>query len=138
MRFHIHSDSFAILRLPADAEVPPWASAAFSSVTRTVDELSVVVPESRLPESSQAEGEWRLLQVDGPLDLSQVGILASLASPLAAAGISIFALSTFDTDYVMVRDADLERAVAALEAAGHLARWEGGVRAMRLTGGTDV
>lgn len=128
MRFHIHNGSFAILRLPADADVPAWAWPAFSSVTRTIDELSIVALESRLPAGIHAEGGWRVLEVAGPLEFSQVGVLASLTSPLAAAGISIFALSTFDTDYLMVRDTDLDKAVEALAAAGHRLDVSCGVR----------
>ena len=111
----------AICRLPADAPVPGWTPTAGSllSITRTADELSVVCDEARVTVEVVAERGWRALRVTGPLDFALTGVLAALAAPLAAAGVSIFALSTYDTDYVLVREADVERAVAALAHAGH-------------------
>ena len=111
---------FAVCRLPPAAPVPAWAgSAIFSSVTRTADELSVICPAAAVPAGIKAERDWRLLQVAGPLDFGAVGVLASLTAPLAQAGISLLAVATFDTDYVLVRAARLEDALRALEAAGH-------------------
>lgn len=111
----------AICRLPAGASVPEWAPAAgpLVSITRTADELSVVCDEAGVPAEVAAERGWRALRVAGPLDFALTGVLAALAVPLAEAGVSIFALSTYDTDYVLVREADVERAVAALAHAGH-------------------
>lgn len=94
-------------------------SSDFLSVTRTPDELSIVLPEGEVGEEERAERGWRVLKVAGPLELAQVGVLASLAAPLAKAGVSIFAISTFDTDYLLVHEDGLERAVEALRAAGH-------------------
>lgn len=91
----------------------------FFSITRTPEELSVVVPQEHVPESITCQRDFRALQVAGPLAFDQVGVLASLATPLADAGISIFAISTYDTDYILVRQADLLRALEALRAAGH-------------------
>jgi len=91
----------------------------FVSVTGTRDEVSVVCPEDQAPEGATVEAGWRCLKVDGPLDFGLTGVLASLAVPLAEAGVSIFAVSTFDTDYVLVKAEALERAAAALETAGH-------------------
>jgi hypothetical protein len=91
----------------------------FFSITRTGEELSVVCREVLVPEGIRAERGWRAIRVAGVLDLSQVGVLASLAVPLAGAGISLFALSTFDTDYLLVKEQDLGRAVEVLVAAGH-------------------
>ncbi len=96
----------------------------FVSVTRTSDELSLVVAEEAVPRGATADGlrvqsGWRCLKVAGPLDFSLVGILASLAVPLAEAGVSIFAISTFDTDYLLVPASDLARAVAELKVRGH-------------------
>ena len=99
--------------------LPEWATTAFSSVTRTASELSIVCPEERVPPELPAERGRRAFVVRGPLDFSLTGVLASIASPLAAAGVSIFALSTYDTDYVLVREGQLEAAVALLAAAGH-------------------
>ena len=114
-------EPFAVVRLAADAAVPEWArgAGALVSVTRTADELSIVCPETAVPAGLPAQRGFRGLRVRGPLDFSAVGILASLAGPLAAAGVSLFALSTYDTDYLLVRAADLERALAALAGAGH-------------------
>ncbi len=113
-------ERLSICRLDAGEEVPEWATgASFFSVTRTRDELSVVCPEDVVPEGISRERDWRALKLKGPFDLSMVGILASLASPLAEAGASIFAVSTFDTDYVLVREEQLDLAVDTLRASGH-------------------
>ncbi|MEA2573469.1 MAG: uncharacterized protein QOH93_767 [Chloroflexia bacterium] len=112
--------TYAVCRLGGDAGVPEWATSGdFFSVTRTADELSVVCEQGVVPAGVVCEGDWRCLKVRGPLDFGLTGILASLAVPLAMSGISIFALSTYDTDYIMVKAADLERAVAALTGSGH-------------------
>ncbi|GLZ40142.1 ACT domain-containing protein [Actinokineospora sp. NBRC 105648] len=89
------------------------------SVTSTPAELSVVAPTSHAPGGGRTELGWRLLTVRGPLEFTLTGIMASLAGSLAAAGVSLFALSTFDTDHILVHDADLTRAVTALREAGH-------------------
>lgn len=111
----------AVCRLAPDEDLPVWALGAtgFSSVTRTANEWSVVCPEDVVPPGVQCEKGWRVFQVAGPLDFGLVGILASIAGPLAAAGVSLFALSTYDTDYVMVKAHNLDRAAGALKAAGH-------------------
>ena len=112
--------SFAICRLDANAAVPPWASRrGFSSITRTKDELSIVCASDEVPDAVQAKRGYQGLIVRGPLDFSLVGIVASLAGPLAAGSIPIFVVSTYDTDALFVRGADLDRAVAVLRAAGH-------------------
>lgn len=115
----------AVARLPAGTAVPAQllASSSLYAVVVTPEEVSLIVPESvvcRAPlrEASVVTG-FHALKVRGPLDFSAVGILASLALPLATAGVSIFALSTFDTDYILIRREALERALAALEGAGH-------------------
>lgn len=113
-------ESLAVARLE-DRALPAWAIEAegFLSVTRTREELSIVCDEARLPLDIRAERGWRAFGVQGPLDFGLTGILASLAQPLAEAGISLFAVSTFDTDYVLVRAQDKDRAEAVLQAAGH-------------------
>lgn len=113
---------YAIVRLPADANVPVGVeTSAFSSITRTADELSIVC-ESRLAPKPDAtvkiEGDWRCFRVVGTLDFSLTGILARLATPLALAEISIFAISTFDTDFVLVKAASFAKAQDALETRG--------------------
>jgi hypothetical protein len=114
------SDTFAICRLAPDAAIPPWATAgSLFSITRTNDELSVVCLQALVPEKVQSERGWRCLRVAGAMDFSQVGILASLVGPLAESSISVFAISTFDTDYLLVKQADLEKATTALRQVGH-------------------
>ena len=111
---------YAICRLPADARPAAWpGSASFVSITRTLDELSIVCDERSVPAGARVEPGWNLLRVDGPLDFSAVGIVASLASPIAAAGVSLFAISTFDTDYLLVKADTLDAAIDALRRAGH-------------------
>jgi hypothetical protein len=111
--------SYAVCRLPADAAIPAWAEGDFVGVTRTGAELSVVCREDAAPEGVRCERGWRRLRVAGELDLALVGVLASLLAPLASAGVSVFAISTFDTDYILVREQDLARATEALRTAGH-------------------
>ena len=94
-------------------------SGDFQSVTRTSRELSIICDAKEVPEEVQAERGWRCLRVAGTLEFHLTGILASLASPLAEAGISIFALSTFDTDYLLVKEDALEPALQTLEVEGH-------------------
>ena len=106
---------YAICRLEPQEALP----SSFFSVTRTADELSVVCVEERAPAGVQCELGWRILQVAGPLEFSLTGVLVAIATPLAEAGVSIFAISTFDTDYVLVKEDDLVKAVDALRAAGH-------------------
>ena len=108
-------ERYAICRLAADAPVPLF----FFSVTRTADELSVVCLDAQAPEAAKTERGWRVLQVIGPLEFSLTGVLAAIAAPLAVAGVSIFSVSTFDTDYVLVKEENLAKAVDALRAAGH-------------------
>jgi hypothetical protein len=118
--------SFAVCKLPAGSPLPPWATAAdLFSVTRTPDELSVVCGQEAVPQGVVCERGWRCLRVAGSMPFTLVGVLASLTAPVAKAGVGVFAFSTFDTDYLLVKEADLPRAVAALRAAGHLVDAEG-------------
>ncbi|MES2463797.1 MAG: ACT domain-containing protein [Armatimonadota bacterium] len=117
---------FAVCSLPVDAAMPlPVPSGILWSVTKTRDELSLVCDSSDAPSNALAvERDWSALAVAGPLDFSLVGILAALTAPLAAAEISIFALSTFETDYILVKEKSLARAITTLEEAGHIIRKE--------------
>jgi len=112
---------YAVAQLKADAGVPAAVLAAqpFVSITRSADELSIVCPEAMAPADARVEHGWVVLRLDGPFTFDQVGVMASFASPLAAAGISILPISTFATDYLLVRDTDLTRALEVLAAAGH-------------------
>jgi len=109
-----------VCRLAANADIPEWVQTTkFQSVTRTADELSIVCTENNLPGDVIAERGWVALKLEGPFPFSMTGVLASFLQPLAQARIPIFAISTFDTDYVLLKHQDLERAIAALSAAGH-------------------
>ena len=111
---------YVICRWPPGESLPDWVQqGAFVSVTRTPTEVSTVCAAHSVPEGTVCEGPWRVFAVRGPLDFALTGIMASLALPLAAAAISVFAVSTYDTDYILVRAADVEGAVAALKKAGH-------------------
>ncbi len=109
-----------VCRLEANQPVPEWAlNSPFFSITRTADELSIVCEENQNPAGVLCETGWRALMLEGPFDFDQIGVLKSVLDALAEAQISIFAISTFETDYVLVRAADLEKAVSALRMAGH-------------------
>jgi hypothetical protein len=110
----------AVCRLAPSSAIPQWALVAdFFSISKTSDELSIVCPQSNVPHDVKAEKNWRCLKVKGQLDFALTGILASIATPLAEAKISIFAISTFDTDYLMIKQQNFDRAITALTQAGH-------------------
>ena len=110
----------AICRLDPDRPVPEnLMQAPFYSITRTAQELSVVCPESAVPQNARAERGWKALKVEGPLDFATTGVLASLTGPLAEAHVSVFALSTYETDYLLIRSTDVTAAISALRAAAH-------------------
>jgi hypothetical protein len=110
----------ALCSLPPTAQVPDWVlTSGFFSVTRTVDELSIVCPVMAIPAGFDREGPWACIEVQGPLDLALTGILATLAVPLADARIPIFVISTYRTDYLLVRAGLLPAAKEVLRRAGH-------------------
>ena len=111
--------AYAGCQLDFDAEVPGWVSGAVTSVTRTPAELSIICSEECVPGDVRSESGWRCLRVVGPLEFSMVGVLASLTGVLAAAGLSVFVVSTFDTDCLLVKQAHLDTAVKSLTSAGH-------------------
>jgi hypothetical protein len=120
LRLEIVSGTYAVCRLDARDPLPDWTGTSpFVSVTRTEAEISVVCPEGAVPAGVPNERGWRCLRVVGPLGFGMTGVLASLAVPLASCGVSIFVVSTYDTDYLLVQERDLERGVDALERAGH-------------------
>ena len=111
---------FAISRLAPSAAVPEWATqGSIFSITRTEDELSIVSEDSLVPAGVQSPGSWRAFKVHGPFALNETGVLSALAAPLAEARISLFAISTFDTDYLLVASGTISAAVRALERRGH-------------------
>jgi hypothetical protein len=114
-------DTLAICRLEPGAPVPSWAArpSPFLTLSRTAEELSITTLQSTVPAGVPCERDYRAVRVRGPLPLNLVGILAAIADPLAAAGLSIFAISTYDTDYVLVKARELEAALKVLRQAGH-------------------
>ena len=110
---------FAVCRLERDAAVPQWATRGFFCVTRTLDELSIVCESKYVPSNVKSEKGWRCFKLEGPFPFEMTGVLESVLGPLAEAKVSIFAVSTYDTDYVMVKARALAKAVKALRAAGH-------------------
>ena len=114
-------ESVAICHLEPAEPMPTWATATtWWSITRTADEWSVVCAESMVPAGVSASRGWRALRIaGGPLPLDQTGILASVTGPLAEARVSVFALATFNTDYVLIPAAQRAAAIEALERAGH-------------------
>jgi hypothetical protein len=121
------TDTLAICRLDAGAAVPEWVegSSAFLTITRTAEELSITALQRAVPAGMPCEGDYRAVRVRGPLPLNLIGILAAMADPLAEAGLGIFAISTYDTDYVLIKQRDLAIALEALERAGHEIRRQG-------------
>jgi hypothetical protein len=120
MKLLVLDGEFAVAKLPATDPVPAWAGyGPFASVTRTDEGLSVVCAAGGMPPDVKAERGWRCLRVAGRLDFSLTGVLAAIAGPLAAAEISMFAISTYDTDYILVREATLTSAVECLRESGH-------------------
>jgi len=113
-------ETFAVYRLAPGAAIPDWAVAgSFFSITRTPQEISIVCPQADVPAGIISEQGWRCLKVEGSLDFRFTGVLASLASPLAVAGVSIFAIATYDTDYLLIKEQDMSRAWLALIDEGH-------------------
>jgi hypothetical protein len=125
LRLTLLTDTLAVARLDPDAPVPDWAwEGELASVTRTREELSVICRADAVPAGVQSESGYRCLRVEGTLVLTLTGIMAALTVPLAQAGIPIFAFSTFDTDWLMVKAENLDRAIDALTVAGHRTRLE--------------
>ncbi|MCC7209002.1 MAG: ACT domain-containing protein [Anaerolineae bacterium] len=136
LTLHVLPGEYAVCRLPGDAALPAWAhlnitgpaAPRFVSVTRAGSELSIVLPAEHVPDGAHGphhehvERGWRCLGIDGPLDFSLVGVVAGVSGALAGAGLSLFVVSTFDTDYILVRAAKLNEAISALAQAGYSVR----------------
>jgi uncharacterized protein len=120
LKYRALLERLAVCRLAVDAPFPTWSlEGGFFGVVRTHDEVSIVCSEDRVPESVLAERGFVALKLEGPFPFSMTGVLASFLLPLAEAQIAIFAISTFDTDYVLIKQENLEQAILALSAAGH-------------------
>ena len=120
LKFRLIRGRFAICKLPAADPIPSWATdGIFTSITRTSEELSIVCPLENVPRSQQPESSWTCLKIEGPFGFSEIGILQSFIQPLSESGVPIFAISTFDTDYVLIQEIFSEQALQALRDAGH-------------------
>jgi len=120
LKFQPLPGRYAVCRLPADAPIPAWADChPFTSVTRTDRELSIVVPEDRVPPGVHAESDWTAFRIAGVLDFTEIGLMSAVARIFADAAIPVFALSTFETDYFFVPSRSLGDAIDAIVAAGH-------------------
>jgi hypothetical protein len=120
LKFTVMAGPYGVCRFSPHAAIPEWALAGeFFSITSTPQELSIVCDSGRIPAKVLAEHGWSCFKIEGPIPFDITGVLAACIDPLAAAGIGIFAVSTFDTDYVLVKTAHLDRAKSALRAAGH-------------------
>ena len=121
--FSLLADQFAVCRLAPDVAIPDWAmprQASFFAVTQTREELSVICPQTSIPHEVNGaivDPGWHCLKLEGPFGLDEPGILASIVAPLAAAGISVFAEATYDTDYLLVKH--IERTLSVLEQLDH-------------------
>ena len=118
LKFRWIHGSFAVCRLAANAPVPGWGlTGPFSSVTRTADELSIVCLVESVPEQHRPDVPWICIKLEGPFSLTQTGVLASFIDPLTA--IPILVVSTYDTDYILVREDFAGFTLDALRTAGH-------------------
>ena len=113
-------DRLAVCRFEPRASLPDWIDQPdFYSITRTAEELSVVCSEARVAPGAESETGWRCFQLLGPFSFSEIGVISSLIQPLTESGVSVFVISTFDTDYLMVKETNLAKAIDALTAKGH-------------------
>lgn len=113
-------EKYGVCQLEAYDEIPEWASKGeFYSITKTRDELSIVSCQDNIPDGVKCQGDWRILKVQGPLDFSLIGILASISAVLAKQKISIFVISTYDTDYILIKEKDIKKSIDSLLAEGY-------------------
>jgi hypothetical protein len=114
----------SICRLDPGKPIPTWAlEGPFYSITHSADELSIICDSRAIPKGMKTDNGWRAIQLEGPFDFSLIGIMLSVTTPLAEAGVSILAVSSFDTDYVLVKGINLANAIKALINAGHNVRF---------------
>lgn len=120
LKISLLKERLSVCRLSADDYIPDWAlNSKVFSITKTYDELSIVCDEELVPKDIKHEGNWRALKIEGPLDFSLVGILSRISSILAERSVSIFAVSTYDTDYILVKGNNINNAIQALEDNGY-------------------
>ena len=120
LRLSLLAGRLAVCRLDAGSQIPAWAKAApFFCATGTAEELSVVCAEERVPAGTVCERGWRAMKVEGPLDFGLTGVLASVAVSLAESEVGILAIATYDTDYVLLQESQLDIAARELRERGH-------------------
>lgn len=119
LKFRRLPTTFAVCRLPPDAPIPSLTGTGFTSITRTAEELSIICPTDHAPQNAKCESPWTCFKLEGPFAFSLTGVLASFLNPLAERGVPIFAVSTFDTDYILVKEEHAATALETLRAAGH-------------------
>lgn len=113
-------EEYGVCRLDKTELIPEWAQdKGFFSITRTSDELSIVCSQDNIPNHIKCERDWKILKIEGVLDFSLIGILASISTILAQQGISIFTISTYDTDYILVKNKDIDNAIESLIKEGY-------------------
>lgn len=123
MRLLVLKKTYAIVSLAPEETLPEWASNdEFASITTTPDEVSIVAPQDSVPSDAIVDRDWRCLKLEGPLDLALTGVLAALLVPLADAGIPVFPVATYQTDYVLVKEKSLVDAIQVLRGQGHRIR----------------
>ena len=120
LQLSLLKDKYGICTLPNTAPIPDWAlTQSLASITRTEKELTIVCRLEILPSQYQSGPNWRCFKIDGSFDLNQIGVISSISSPLADAGISIYVISTYDTDYFLIQEQNLEQTISTLSDIGH-------------------
>jgi hypothetical protein len=120
LQLSLLKDKYGICTLPNTAPIPDWAlTQSLASITRTEKELTIVCRLEILPSQYQSDLNWRCFKIDGSFDLNQIGVISSISSPLADAGISIYVISTYDTDYFLIQEQNLEKTISVLSNSGH-------------------
>ena len=120
LQLSLLKDKYGICTLPNTAPIPDWAlTQSLASITRTEKELTIVCRLEILPSQYQSDLKWRCFKIDGSFDLNQIGVISSISSPLADAGISIYVISTYDTDYFLIQEHNLDQTISALSNSGH-------------------
>ena len=119
LTFKLHAELYALVTLPPDSPYPAWIRGRFSSATRTERELSVIAEQGAAPPGVTTQDGFRCLEIDGDFALDTVGVVAAATAPLVSTGVSVFVISVWSTDFMLIADTNLERAVAALRGAGH-------------------
>jgi hypothetical protein len=120
LKLSLLDDIFGICFFESKSPIPEWAATtSLCSITRTEKELTIVCPENIIPVEIEHERDWQCFRIDGSFDLNQIGVISCLAAPLAKAGISIFVVSSYDTDYILVKKEKVELAISVLSGDGH-------------------